>query len=311
MQKKWLTAVFFSYSSMLFAQSPLVPELGTGELVPVPQELLDDTYRIGDEWGKKRVEQEDLNKSEQLRLIATATGMLNGATSFYIGEYAGYHVVASNNHVCPTSCLGKSVRFPILNFSAKVTKFFGTWTDIDMSLMAIELTDEQAAKLQAVARPFDFTDSIEPGEELITVGFGRGDNPNGYLVANADSDCKVFSAKDEFRFMRDPDELNPGKYKVWSFAHGCDVSHGDSGSAIVDRHTGNVIGLLWTGRIPKLEKVQSSAYLDEMLATHSEEIWQELSYAVPAKKIQEFLRGVIAGGTLDAESKTAIEAVIH
>ncbi len=311
MKNKWLSAIFFSYSSILFAQSPLVPELGTGTLVPVPQDLLDDTYRIGDEWGKKRVEEEDLNRSPQLRMIATATGMLNGATSFYIGDYEGYHVVASNNHVCPTSCLGKSVRFPILNFSAKVIKFFGTWTDIDMSLMAIELTDEQAAALKPFARPFDFNRAIETGEELITVGFGRGDNPNGYLVANEDSDCKVFSGKDEFRFMRDPDELNPGRYEVWSFANGCDVSHGDSGSAMVDRQSGNVIGIVWTGRIPKSEKVQHSDYLDNMLATHSEEIWKELTYAVPAAKIREFLRVVLTGGALDAESKAVIDAVIQ
>lgn len=310
MQKKWLTALFFSYSSILFAESPFVPELGTGDFIAVPQDLLDDTYRIGDEWGKKRVEEEDLN-TPQLRDIAMATGMLNGATSFYIGDYAGYHVVASNNHVCPNTCLGKTVRFPLLGFSAKVVKFFGTWTDIDMSLMAIELTADQEAKLAPYARPFDFANTIHSGEELITVGFGRGDNPLGQLVANMDSDCKVFSEEGDFRFMVDPDALNPGKYKVWSFAHGCDVSHGDSGSAIVDRSTGNVIGLLWTGRIPKSSKVQSSAYLDQMLATKSPEIWEELSYAVPAPKIQEFLAKLISGDTLDAESKEAIKEIIQ
>lgn len=102
--------------------------------------------------------------------------------------------------------------------------------------MAIEFaSEEDEAVMRDAARPFDFTTPLKPGQMLATAGYGRGDNPRGELVGNEDSDCKVFSKENDFRFMRDPDELNPGEDLVWSFAHGCDVSHGDSGSAIVDR----------------------------------------------------------------------------
>ena len=90
--------------------------------------------------------------------------------------------------------------------------------------------------------------------------------------------------------MRDPDDLNTGPNKVWSFALGCEVSHGDSGSSIVNRLTGEVIGIIWTGRIPKAERVQRTSHLDLILDENDQdEIWGQLSYAVPAEKIKDFL----------------------
>src|SRR5690606_34729203 len=96
------------------------------------------------------------------------------------------------------------------------------------------------------------------------------------LVANQDNDCIVYSETDDVRFMADPDDLNPGDYSVWSFANGCDVSHGDSGSAMVDRNTGEIVGIIWTGRIPKDKKVQDPAYLDSIYSSSSEDVWKQL-----------------------------------
>jgi hypothetical protein len=307
--------------SVLFAASPVraaLPEHAPAWARPLATSLaLDERYRIGDEWGKKPVTAEQLRSaSPAFRRAAMATAKLTGGTSFYLGHFAGHHVLATNHHVCPQAwqCVGRSAKFPFLgDRSFKVVKFFGTWSDIDLTLVAIEVADwDQNAKkeLAAVAANFDFRAELYPGQALLTIGFGSGDNPRGVMVGNQDSDCKVFSGRGEYRFMGDPDAFNPGPYKAWSFANGCDVSHGDSGSAMVDRETGRIVGIIWTGKIPKSEQVQSSAWLDQLLSRGGDEIWTELSYAVPAQKIGEVLAAAAESGTTDAGAREVLRALL-
>jgi hypothetical protein len=112
--------------------------------------------------------------------------------------------------------------------------------------------------------------------------------------------------------MGDPDDLNPGPNKVWSFANGCDVSHGDSGSAMFNRNTGEIVGLIWTGRIPKDASVQKSDYLREILdENNSKEIWQQLSYAVPAEKIKDVLTQELEAGKHSSTTKTILENMLN
>jgi len=205
-----------------------------------------ETYQIGEEWGKKPVTAADLDSDIHYRRMALSTARTsNGATSFYLGEFNGKHIMATNHHVCPNSysCSGP-IHFPLLGIYASIIEFYGTWPEIDLALFAIDPNPANAAALNAVASPFAFNKNIYHGEPLVTIGFGIAENPNYVLMGNRDSDCKVFSADAEYRLMADPDALNPGDYKAWSFANGCDVSHGDSGSAMMDRNTGEVIGII-------------------------------------------------------------------
>ncbi len=273
---------------------------------------LSDTYRIGDEWGKHPVSSKDIEDPNILRM-SQATARVTGATGFFIGVYGGKYVVASNHHVCPTAgdCLNTQARFTALSKQFTITEFYGTWTDIDLSLFAIEVTDPNDKKLlQSVASPFSFANNLHRGEQLVTIGYGIGSNPMRNQVVNKDSDCKVFSDEGEFRFMGDPDKLNPGPYKAWSFANGCDVSHGDSGSAMMDAVTGEVVGIIWTGKIPKDPKVQSTAFLDQLIANPTEDVWNELSFAVPAVKIGEFLTDLTKSGTLSANANKVLTDIV-
>ena len=262
--------------------------------------------------GKYPVKNSDFNKISTLEKIAKGTIKLGGGTAFYIGQYAGRHVIATNHHVCSSKwqCRFKKAKFPLLNKSYPVGHFIGTWSDIDAALMTIEVPEEDEAMLADYANPFAFDATIYRGQELMTVGFGTANNPNRDLVANYDSDCKVFSGTDEFRFMPDPDDLNTGSYYAWSFANACDISHGDSGSAMVDRQTGEVVGIIWTGKIPKSSSVQSSSFLDSLLAEPNEDVWKELSYAVPAAKIGEFLKNLLNEGDLSRTSTQILEDIL-
>lgn len=268
---------------------------------------LNATYRLGSEWGKRPVTEDSLaSELPAFQRAALATARAGGATSFYLGTFAGKHVMATNHHVFPSAsrCESGVIRFPLLDLAFRCNAFLGTWSEIDLSLFVIDVSKESEARaLAEVGANFDFSSPLRKGQELLTVGFGLANNPLRQLVGNSDSDCKVFSPDNEFRFMADPDQLNPGTYSAWSFANGCDVSHGDSGSAMVDRETGRPVGIIWTGRIPKAPAVQSSEYLDSLLNSQGPEVWEELSYGVPAAKIKTTLESALASPSTPETTK--------
>ncbi|MGZ3712320.1 MAG: S1 family peptidase [Bdellovibrionota bacterium] len=273
-----------------------------------------DDYRLGDEWGKKEVNLQNIGQaSPQLKRAAMATAHLSGATGFYLGKFNGQHVMATNHHVFPSpgSCgAARNIRFPLLGITVSCDQFLGTWDEIDLALFTVKVASpEDEAKLHGVAANFQFNDDVRMGEKILTVGFGVAGNPNSALMANQDSDCYVFSKDGEYRLMADPDQWNPGEYRAWSFATGCDVSHGDSGSAMVDRDNGKVVGIIWTGRIPKSEQAQKTSYLNEIFKSQDNAIWEELSYAVPAKKMGEFLNRLLQSG-LPENYKQIISALL-
>lgn len=290
---------FFVFLMGLALVSPawaLLPEpgkRGIGSAVSGPND-----YRLGDEWGKQEVTQAMLAAATPaFRRAALATARTGGGTGFYLGQFAGQHVVATNHHVYPraSACLGTTIWFPLLGASGRCEAFLGSWSEVDLALFTLSVSAADAARLTPVAGSFAFADDLSAGQRLLTIGFGSAGNPGGRVMANQDSDCYVFSESGEYRLMADPDRWNPGSYRAWSFALGCDVSHGDSGSAIVDRDSGRVVGIIWTGRIPKSRAAQSSASLRRMFDAKSEARWEELSYAVPARKIGEFLERVAEG----------------
>lgn len=267
-------------------------------------------YQIGDEWGKKAVTPGSLaRESAVFQRAAKATAHFGAGTAFYLGKFNGRHMMATNNHVMKYRlCERLTANFGLLGRRFQCEKEYGSWADIDLALFSIRVPAAEEAVLSGLGGNFAYDASIYPGQELLTVGFGVAENKERFAVANQDSDCKVFSGRDEFRFMADPD--NAGSDKVWSFSNGCDVSHGDSGSAFVDRKTGEVLGLLWGGRIPKPAKVGRSAYLDELLRNQSGEIWTELSYAVPAARIRDVLSAFLAGGSRDPDKTATIKALL-
>jgi hypothetical protein len=270
-------------------------------------------YQIGSEWGKKAVTAAMLaSETPEFVRAAKVTASYGGGTAFYLGKINGRHLMGTNHHVQPSlNCQG-SVRFQVLGKSFPCKQIFGHWTAVDFALFEISVPAIEESTLLNLGRNFAFDRPLQNGQLLMTIGHGVAANSGRKLVANQDSDCKVFSETNEFRFMGDPDEYNPGEYQAWSFANGCDVSHGDSGSAMVDRLTGEPVGIIWTGRIPKSAETQNSKNLDDWLRTKNEKIWKELSYAVPAAKIREVLQKYLTDSPqLPRDTAETISAMIH
>lgn len=274
-----------------------------------------DDYRIGDDWGKKEITGADMAKIPALARAAHATAKVGGATGFVIGKFGNEWVLATNYHVCSEAwdCEGRRVTFTLGNLRVPIKKFLRSYTAIDLALLTLEVApgSTEETYLKKYARNFAFNEEFQAGEELVTVGYGTAGNPSQDLVGNWDSDCKIFSQSGDVRFMNDPDAFNPGSYSVWSIATGCDVSHGDSGSAMVSRSTGAVKGLIWTGKFPKIENIKRSTYLDEILKNNTQEIWTELNYMVPAQQILTVLKDSVQKDSLDPDVRAVIELVIQ
>lgn len=307
-----LTGLIFSNSA--FANLPS-PAARLAEAIEADKLRSIDDYRVGDEWGKKPISTEDMTKIPALDRAAHATARVGGATGFVLGKFGNDWVIATNYHVCSEAwdCEGYRVTFSLGNFRVPIKKFLRSYTAIDLALLTLEVEpgSKEEEYLQKYAQNFAFNESFTAGEELVTVGYGSAGNPSQTLVGNWDYDCKIFSQSGDMRFMNDPDAINPGQYTVWSIATGCDVSHGDSGSAMVNRQTGAVKGIIWTGKFPKIENIQSSNYLDQLLKTNSEEVWTELNYMVPAQQILSILKDSVQKDGLDPEVRAVIELIIQ
>jgi hypothetical protein len=267
-----------------------------------------EDYQLGDEWGKIPVTSL-AGENAVFSRAARATAFVGGATGFYLGKFNGKHMMATNHHVFHgRPCGWMSAKFNWLGKTFECEKVYGDWTQIDLVLFSITVPTDDEPLLAGVGGNFAFDAPVYPGQELLTIGFGVADNPSRAMVANRDSDCKTFSGAGEFRLMADPDDYNPGPDKVWSFASACDVSHGDSGSAFVDRRTGAVVGIVWTGRIPKSPSVKSSRALDDILRRNAPQIWTELTYTVPAAKIRDVVAASLAAA--DPETKSTLSALL-
>ncbi|MCP4254941.1 MAG: trypsin-like peptidase domain-containing protein [Candidatus Scalindua sp.] len=301
-------------SHSLFEDEKKVEE-ETDELDAVKDAIADWIYRIGDEWSKevlvsRTLRNKKLKFVEQLRQTAKATAKVAKGTGFYLGQFNGFHLIATNYHVhtrlITESKDYKKIEFPFLYLSFNFERTFGAWLEIDLALFAINVENKCDAKeLQSVAKNFSFDYPINRNQELLTVGFGRAKNHYNDMVGTWDSDCRVFSGNNEFKIKYGLDE-NGNKVATWAFAVGCDASDGDSGSPVVTQDTGDIIGILW-GVAPRTS-AQSSQSLDNMMKENSPTIWTNLNYAVPAVKIKEFLLERIKSGTItdEVERKTIL-----
>jgi hypothetical protein len=293
--------LFFAMATAYAGVIPYTLYKNTGEIAD---------YQMGHDWGKKKVTPAALGVASQVfKRTAQATAYLPvGGTAFYLGKFSGQHIIATNFHVCPTErdCVGTIATFGLLHKKFKIAKLFVSIPDVDIALLGLEVAPGDEKALQDVAKNFAFKRAISKGIELLTIGFGIAGNAKNELVANQDTDCKVFSRNAEYKLIFDPDQFNPGMYKAWSFAHGCDISHGDSGSALVEKRSGEIIGIVWTGKFPKSEVVKTSESMKRLLDMSDPQVWTELSYGVPAVKIGEYLKQLSTSSRTDEPTKAML-----
>lgn len=248
------------------------------------------SYQVGEFWSKKHI----ASASKRVQVLKEAVGEVGArATLFYIGEYGDKHFAITNYHVCPAEksnrCLDQRVSFFYFknkrgkSLEGKIIDVPLTVKNLDLSL--VEISFKNIDQFDKYPTPLKISSSRPYlNQKLISIGYGSYNNEYGVLMIEEDSfECQVFSRQN--RLLKDPDTYNPIDYKVRSFLHGCDVSHGDSGSPIIDRDSLEVVGLLWSGKYPKHDSV-SQADFDKLPI---EFLWGELNYASPGHLIYEEL----------------------
>lgn len=254
-------------------------------------------YQIGPTWDKSEVSysfEDDAISVVRRTTLATAklSVMFSTGTGFIIGEKNGQVLLATNHHVIENQayCNETKVTFEALGFKKLMCdQVITTDTELDLTLFTLKSTDPVTTKkLLDSALPLSKDQPIK-GQKLLTMGYGFAGNDRSRMMVDQGADCKTYSETGDTRYMADPDVVNPGPHKTWVFATGCDVSHGDSGSAIVDKSTGRVVGILSTGKIPKDKRVRSEEYLQKIYQDDAEDVWTELTYVVPFSKIFEKL----------------------
>lgn len=277
-------------------------------------------YQMGSTWEKDFVTPEYYKKMPahlQRAILATARykiGAFGGhGTAFYLGQFGTEFIAASNHHVVenPDACRVGQVQFTKLGKLFKCKKLLVSLPEIDLSIFVLQVdTAQDASLLNRVAANFNFRSPLQQGQPLLTTGHGAAGNPRADMVSNSDADCIVLSKTNEFQLLVDPDQVNPAPYKAWSFANGCDISHGDSGSAMVDRATGIPVGIIWTAAMPKIPQVQTSEGLRQLMVESGDKMWKTASYAVPAIKMFEVLQKELSNPNLDPETKNSLIRVL-
>ena len=276
--------------------------------------------QIGPKWDKQMLSsQSTQNVQPALRKAALSIANFKHGTAFFIGILDGHYVMATNAHVVAnrvTDLLPENIdaleadpksicyrkpgdaatieraRFDLQKKSFECERLIGVWPSIELALFTIKVDKSDTSFFNEIELAFDFANPPMQGKHLASLGYGEFMNPGEpdvALMLTFGPYCKTFSPTGETRYMSDPDEHNPGPYKVWSIAVGCNIAWGDSGAPLLDPTSWRVVGLLWTASYPKIAAVHDSSYLDKTISNQSLEVWNQFSYASPSAKIREIL----------------------
>lgn len=259
-----------------------------------------EPFQIGPTWGAEKVTSNLLQNENSYNITKAALNtvyirsLFAKGTGFFLGEHNGDMLVATNAHVLKNipSCTVSPVivGFKTMNLTYTCSKVIGIWRSIDFAIISLNTTPSSKRRLQAMdTLEFDFKADITKNNMLFSTGYGDKNSTGAFLTLKRDEDCRVYSETEEFLRLGNPNEKDARE--VPSFAMGCDISPGDSGSPVMDRRTGKVIGIAWSTYTPKPVTLRSSAYMERLRSEASDDVWKYLAYAVPASEIrQELIR---------------------
>ena len=272
-----------------------------------PLEELKNANQIGDNWSRFHPpyshEAITQNLTSEGQKIVSSVGRLFG-TWIYLGRHKGEHIVATNEHVVqvlkkkqqqsrrPLSEYSITFSDSINNHQLAIGEVIGLWPEIDFALMTAKMVSPESqeffAKNQAQIHE---AHEIKKGTPLFIVGFGTKNNPNIEKTIALDGECRVFSNDGEYKSIRVQKALSPYATAVRAFAHGCDVSPGDSGSPIIHRETQKIIGVVKSSSYA-FPNYRTSGFMTELFQNPNEGIWQYMSYGVPISVIHQHLNSI-------------------
>lgn len=270
---------------------------GTSKDVGITDIVVSD-FQIGDSWTAKKLSRNLLLQENNFNLSRAAESTLQirtpwaQGTGVYLGEHNGRHLVGTNAHVldniysCQTQKLAIVAKFTLGNAVFTCESLIATWADVDFAIFVLTVDSEAQSDYLETVNPlkFNFDIPYSKNRPLYSIGHGNANNPDSVMTIKYDEDCRIYSATNEIRRLKNPH--NPDALKIPSFAIGCDISPGDSGSSVIDSETGDLIGVVWSTQRPKPAIVRTRGYMNQLRTDEDDSIWQSLAYAIPAVEIK-------------------------
>jgi|GEM_PF-1117343 len=271
------------------------PETTRDEAV---EETVVSDFQIGDSWTAKRISRELLLQENNFNLSRAAESTLQirtpwaQGTGIYLGKHNGRHLVGTNAHVldniysCQTQKLAIVAKFTLGNAVFTCDSLIAAWSDVDFAIFVLAVDSEAQSDYLDAINPLKFNFDIPYSKNRILYSIGHGDanNPDAVMTVKFDEDCRIYSATNEVRRLKNPN--NPDALKIPSIAIGCDISPGDSGSSIIDTGTGDLIGVVWSTQRPKPALMRTRGYMNQLRGEDNTSIWESLAYAIPAREIK-------------------------
>lgn len=252
-----------------------------------------ESYQVGEEWSRIPVNGK-LTSTESLNHIIQATARVDlpksAGSAFYVGKYQGKHLMMTNFHVMPnsTDCRDSRVYFEYFRKRFRCSSFVAKFKDLETVFFTINVSKANEYIFENLAVKMDFTNDYKPGHRLVIAGYGQHKNTSHYLTYENSQTCMVASDTSKPKFLK----VSSGQksFNAYSFAHTCEISDGDSGSAIVSESTGVVIGINWSTSNKKPLDLKNSLTVFDWVEKQNPRVWESTSYGVPAKNILAMIR---------------------
>ena len=233
-------------------------------------------------------------------------------TGFYIGEHNGKQVFITNSHVLSaTQCGYAKITFLTKNLGTKevecesillsITPDFEETNELlhkgsDITVFTIKKSDLN--NFIGNGLEIEWSEPIVSKTSLSQAGFGsknanRQNSKNDFkMKLSTDSDC-VISSKDNQLYMISSFGINN------TFLTGCDMAQGDSGSSVISKNSGKVVGLIWGmgdgkennssgfwNSFSRNQYIVSSIYWNELIGSSDQRLFQSSSFAISLKSLR-------------------------
>ncbi|MCO4755085.1 MAG: trypsin-like peptidase domain-containing protein [Bacteriovoracaceae bacterium] len=223
---------------------------------------------------------------------------VNRGTGFYIGKQNGKHLFVTNAHVMnKNECAGASISFLNHNFrrSKGLCKevIFSHYTKENSDITVFSVDDYYADMMRGSGLTIDWDFTPVAGMMLAFAGFGLKQAPRGRasnverglrnftMLTSFDADCVVATESTMLYHLSSVSTKHV-------FGTGCDAASGDSGSAVIDRASGEVVGLLF-GSTNNYSWMPSSNFWN-LVGTDSPQLWSYGSFAISLTKLKEVFK---------------------
>lgn len=247
-------------------------------------------YVVGETWSREFVNG-SLTSTEALNKVIKATARVDlktdQGTAFYLGKFNGEHLMLTNYHVMSdvTQCSrnGK-IYFEYLNKKFRCKAIIAKFKNFEATFFTIHVRKKEEYLLENLALKFDFKNEYKSGHKVVTAGYGIHENSKRKLTYENSQTCVVATTNFQGNFLTVTKESVT--YGAYSFVHACEISPGDSGSALVSETTGKVIGLNWATAESKPLDLLNTLTVFDWIEKQVPALWNSMSYAVSATNLQ-------------------------